>query len=131
MADNQQEIVKPTLPNGYTKWWALKMSELTPEQAELKRDYLRQYHLWKKSQKPPSPLKETKLPAGVGKWWNKPVAELTEEQREIRNKYEREHKRKQFLNNPTIKEKASIATSKMWEDAKKYRELVKNGVIKI
>lgn len=108
MADNK--IEKPQFPTGVSGWWKLKMTDLTPEQQTIKRDYYKQYNAWRRSKKP---ARKRVLPLGVSGWWHKPVAELSEEQLQIKRKYYNQEDMKKYqqeyqqelYNDPERKEK--------------------------
>lgn len=81
---SDKSIVKPEFPPNVSQWWSKKLSELSPEQAAIKKEYYKKYTAWKQQLKP---KKERKLPEGVSEWWTKPNKELTPEQLEIRRNY--------------------------------------------
>lgn len=109
-------LEKPEFPKNVSQWWSKKLSELSPEQAAIKKEYYKKYTAWKQQQKP---KKERKLPEGVSEWWTKPNKELTPEQLEIRRSY---FKQEHIIENQ--KEYSRTYNKKIKDYAKKYKELM-------
>lgn len=42
-------VEKPLFPSNCSSWWKKRMEDLTEEQRQLKREYYRQYNLWKRA----------------------------------------------------------------------------------
>lgn len=111
-----EPLERPEFPKNVSQWWSKKMSELTPEQASIKKEYYKKYNAWKQQLKP---KKETKLPKGVSKWWSKPQSELTPEQLEIKHAYFQQDHIVETRRNYTRR-----YNKKMREYAIKYKELM-------